>query len=104
MNEKLYKIVSEDAQRLSKNLEYHLLGNHLLENGFALWFAAHFFDNAYYFKLSKRIIIKQLDEQILKDGGHFELSPMYHQLMLYRVLDCIKLANLNPCDFLSTWT
>ena len=40
----------------------------------------------------------KLDEQILKDGGHFELSPMYHQLMLYRVLDCTRLAQLNPCD------
>ncbi|MDB4722096.1 heparinase II/III family protein [Verrucomicrobiales bacterium] len=97
-DEKLYKILREDAQRLSKNLEYHLLGNHLLENGFALWFAAHFFDEAHFFKLSKRIIIKQLDQQILKDGGHFELSPMYHQLMLYRVLDCIKLAELNSLD------
>jgi len=98
IDEILYKIIREDAQRLSKNLEYHLLGNHLLENGYALWFAAHFFDDAYYFKLSKRIITKQLDEQVLKDGGHFELSPMYHQLMLYRVLDCTRLAQLNPCD------
>ena len=23
------------------------------------------------------------DEQILEDGGHFELSPMYHNLMFY---------------------
>ena len=34
----------------------------------------------------------------MNDGGHFELSPMYHQLMLYRVLDCIKLAELNSFD------
>ena len=97
-DEKLYKILREDAQRLSKNLEYHLLGNHLLENGFALWFAAHFFDEVHFFRLSNKILLKQLDCQILKDGGHFELSPMYHQLMLYRVLDCIQLAETNPND------
>ena len=33
----------------------------------------------------------QLDEQVLYDGSHYELSPMYHQLMLFRVLDSIQL-------------
>ena len=36
-----------------------------------------------------------LNEQILDDGGHYELSPMYHKLMLYRILDCINLAKSN---------
>lgn len=88
--------IREDANRLANNLEYHLLGNHLLENGFALWFAAHLFDDTGYFKTANKILKNQLEEQILNDGGHFELSPMYHQLMLYRVLDSIQLAELNP--------
>ena len=33
-----------------------------------------------------------VEEQILEDGAHFELSPMYHSIMLELVLDLIVLA------------
>ena len=36
--------------------------------------------------------------KILEDGSHFELSPMYHQIMLLRVLDCIQLIKLNSVE------
>ena len=88
-------VIKKDTKRLSDNLEYHLLANHLLENGFALWFAAHLFHDQKLLLKSKDILTKQLNEQVLKDGAHFELSPMYHQLMLYRVLDCINLSESN---------
>ncbi len=91
----ILKTIREDVNRLYYNLEYHLLANHLLENAFALWFSAHFFKDSSYLKKSNYLLKKELNEQILRDGAHFELSPMYHQLMLYRVLDCINLANLN---------
>ncbi|MFY4783138.1 heparinase II/III domain-containing protein [Aliarcobacter butzleri] len=80
---------------LFDNLEYHLLGNHLLENGFSLLFASFYFQDETLYKKAKRILIKELDEQILDDGAHFELSPMYHQLMLFRILDCINLIQNN---------
>jgi len=38
---------------------------------------------------------KQLNEQIMNDGAHFELSPMYHQIILFRVLDCYNLVKNN---------
>lgn len=80
---------------LTKHLEYHLLGNHLLENGFSLLFGACFFGNQHFFLKAKEILISELNEQILPDGAHFELSPMYHQIMLYRVLDCINVLKNN---------
>jgi hypothetical protein len=80
---------------LLDNLEYHLLGNHLLENGFSLLFGAYYFQDEMLYKKAVEILNKELDEQILDDGGHFELSPMYHQLMLFRVLDCINLVQNN---------
>lgn len=80
---------------LLDNLEYHLLGNHLLENGFSLLFGAYFFKDEVLYKKAKKILLRELEEQILNDGAHFELSPMYHQLMLYRVLDCINLIKNN---------
>lgn len=80
---------------LMDNLEYHLLGNHLLENGFSLLFGAYYFqDNGFYVK-AEQILREELKEQILSDGAHFELSPMYHQIMLFRVLDCINLVENN---------
>lgn len=90
-NEKIDAHLSLDIQRLSKNLEYHLLANHLLENIFALLFGAYYFSNKSLKTKAAKLLKKQLEEQILKDGAHYELSPMYHQLMLYRVLDCIQL-------------
>ena len=80
---------------LSKNLEFHLRGNHLIENGFALLFAAYFFNDSIIYTDAIKIINKEIDEQILADGGHFELSPMYHQHILFRIFDCINLLRLN---------
>tara|TARA_R110000868_G_scaffold3811_5_gene23464 strand:- start:4964 stop:6502 length:1539 start_codon:yes stop_codon:yes gene_type:complete len=84
-----------DYLRLVDNLEYHLLGNHLLENGFALLFGAVYFKNEKYYQKGAQIIKSELNEQILNDGAHFELSPMYHQIILHRILDSIQLLRLN---------
>jgi hypothetical protein len=80
---------------LLDNLEYHLLGNHLLENGFSLLFGAYYFQNEVFYAMAKKILLIELEEQVLSDGAHFELSPMYHQIMLFRVLDCINLVRNN---------
>lgn len=80
---------------LQNNLEYHLLGNHLLENGFSLLFAAYYFSNFEFYKKAKEILQNELVEQIHIDGGHFELSPMYHQIVLDRLLDSINLLQNN---------
>ncbi len=80
---------------LLDNLEYHLLGNHLLENGFSLLFGAYYFEDEVLYQKAKEILLEQLEEQILEDGAHFELSPMYHQIMLFRLLDCINLVENN---------
>ncbi|PHS36973.1 MAG: hypothetical protein COB07_11645 [Sulfurovum sp.] len=80
---------------LMDNVEYHILGNHLLENGFSLLFAAYYFQDEEFYIKAKKILREELEEQILQDGAHFELSPMYHQIMLLRVLDCINLIQNN---------
>ena len=80
---------------LLDNLEYHLLGNHLLENGFSLLFGAYYFEDEKLYNKAFEISTEELTEQILNDGAHFELSPMYHQIMLFRVLDCINLVKNN---------
>ncbi|WP_223898149.1 alginate lyase family protein [Sulfurovum sp. TSL1] len=91
INDSLYA----QYQILMDNIEYHLLGNHLLENGFSLLFSAYYFQDERFYDKAKKILIYELEEQILDDGAHFELSPMYHQIMLFRVLDCINLIKNN---------
>ena len=80
---------------LLDNLEYHLMANHLLEDGFSLLFGAFYFNDKQFYKKAKQIIEQELNEQILDDGAHFELSPMYHQIILDRLLDCINLIQNN---------
>ncbi|WP_282774809.1 alginate lyase family protein [Phaeodactylibacter xiamenensis] len=89
------RILFQQLHILLDKLEYHILGNHLLENGFALLFGAYYFQDEYLYHRAKSILLPELEEQILTDGAHFELSPMYHQLMLYRVLDCYNLVKNN---------
>lgn len=80
---------------LIENIEYHLLANHLLENGFSLLFGAYYFSDQSFYNKAKQILVTELNEQILDDGAHFELSPMYHQIILDRLLDCINLLQNN---------
>ena len=88
---------------LMDNLEYHLLGNHLLENGFSLLFGAYYFQDEKLYAKAKEILTAELEEQILEDGAHFELSPMYHEIMLFRTLDCINLVKHNQWIVDSGW-
>ena len=74
------------TQLLFHRLEYHLSGNHLLENGFALLIGSVCFRHSRWFKTAVKLIRQELKAQILADGGHDERSPMYHQLLLDRLL------------------
>jgi hypothetical protein len=80
---------------LFNNLEFNILANHLLENIFSLLYGAFYFNDASFYKKSEKILFQQLEEQILDDGSHFERSPMYHQIVLDRLLDCINLLKNN---------
>jgi uncharacterized heparinase superfamily protein len=85
------------ARWLSKRLEIHLLGNHLFANAKALVFAGMFFDGEEarrWLEKGLTILEREVPQQILTDGGQFELSPMYHALALEDMLDLCNLANL----------
>jgi hypothetical protein len=83
------------VKHLQCRLEYHLLGNHLLEDLYALFIAGNFFDDNQLLEKAKKLLIRQLDEQILSDGAHYEQSPMYHCILLDRLLDCINFDQTN---------
>ena len=83
--------VFSQALYVRKNCEVHLRNNHLLENAFALLFASHFFGHEKLFHFSSRILINSLEKQILPDGAHFELCPMYHLWTTNRLLECLQI-------------
>lgn len=99
-DEAINRVLFQHYQILRHHLEYHLMGNHLLENGFSLFFGACFFKDNHLFNTARKLLKTELAEQILNDGGHFERSPMYHQLLLHRLLDCLNLSKINhwPAD------
>ena len=82
------------ARWLSRRLEHHLLGNHLWANTKALVFAGVAFDgpeSGRWLDRGLALLDREVREQILADGGHFELSPMYHAIILNDLLELIAL-------------
>jgi uncharacterized heparinase superfamily protein len=99
LSEIALKSLHTQACWLSRRIEYHIEGNHLFANGKALIFAGVFFDSnkKNSFKiLGIEIITAEIKKQILNDGSHFELSPMYHALITEDILDIINLAKIYP--------
>jgi hypothetical protein len=94
-NEQIDKVLYRHYNILLKNLEFHLLGNHLLENAFSLLFASYYYQDEVFYNKSKSLLILELDEQILADGAHYELSPMYHKIIFNRLLDSLHLIKNN---------
>jgi uncharacterized heparinase superfamily protein len=91
----LIESLATQARYLSRRIEYHLLGNHLFANAKALVFAGLFFEGAEANEWLRRgfdILKTETEEQILPDGGQFELSTLYHALAFEDVLDLINLA------------
>jgi uncharacterized heparinase superfamily protein len=76
----------EQTDYLRHNLEFHIQANHLLENYFALVIAGICLKQTDVLNQGIKGMLAQLDEQILPDGAHYECSPMYHQIILSRLL------------------
>lgn len=104
--EKMLVSLYNQARVLRKRIENHILGNHLFENLKALLFCGLFFsgkeaDGWYHYGF--RRLNKQIKEQILEDGGHFELSPMYHAIILEGMLDIANVMKAFSCPMSKMW-
>lgn len=88
INDSLYS----QYRLLSRKIEYHLLGNHLLEDAYSIVIGAIYFNDPDLWKTGCRILLTELDEQILADGAHYEQSPMYHCILLDRLLDVYNVS------------
>lgn len=87
------------VRALAGRMEWHLLGNHLFANAKALVFAGLYFSGpeaGRWLERGRAVILRQIGEQVLPDGGHFELSPMYHAIALEDLLDLVNIMNAYP--------
>ena len=108
VNESDRRYIYDHALFIRSNLEYHILGNHLLLNAKALIFSGIFFQTSEaeeWLEKGINLYRKELKTQFTKSGMHFELSPMYHLLMVQDILDILNIKNIsktNLCDELSS--
>jgi hypothetical protein len=94
--------VALQAEWLKRSLEYQLGANHLFVNLKALMFCRAFFDCSVgrgILTAIRRRFLKEINEQFLKDGGHFERSPMYHALLTQDLLELFSLFKNNSVLF-----
>ena len=95
--------LAAQADYLSRTVEHHLLANHLFANAKAMVFAGCFFQGGAWLGEGLRLLEREIPEQILADGGHFERSPMYHSLIFEDVLDLVNLGRAYP-GLLPDWS
>ena len=84
--EMFIKSIHEQYEFLSRHLEKYILGNHYFEDLKTLVLCAVFFRDEPVLKNALKAFLKECKEEILPDGMHFELSPMYHKLILEGVI------------------
>ena len=78
-----------------------LLGNHLFENVAALAIVGNCFDGPsarQWLHVGRTLLERELQEQILPDGGHFERSPMYQSRVVYVLTQLQNVADPSLVD------
>ena len=78
--------LADQYSYLSRHLEKDLLANHYFENLKALVLGALYFGDNGTLSAAFSLFGQQVEEQILPDGMHYELSVMYHKIVLEDVL------------------
>lgn len=76
---------------LERNIEKDIGGNHIIKNIKVLLWATKFFDvpaSLGWKKNALKLLNAELDEQILLDGMHFELSTAYHCQVFVDLVEC----------------
>lgn len=90
--------IHQQVAWLYPRLEYHLLANHLLANAKALVMAGTRLGVPKWTEKGLSIYRRELPEQILDDGVHFERSAMYHAIIFEDLLDLLEMPDVLPDD------
>jgi uncharacterized heparinase superfamily protein len=94
--EKWLDSMARQAHALSVREERHILANHLFANGKALVFVGSYLSGKNgdaWLRNGLRILDREVAEQFRSDGGHFELSSMYHATLLWDLCDLVNLSD-----------
>jgi hypothetical protein len=86
--------LTNQAEHLSRRLEFHILANHLQKNLKALVVAGLYFEGAAagrWLADGERMLWQELFEQVLADGTQYEGAPMYHAIALGDFLEVLDL-------------
>jgi hypothetical protein len=97
--EKVIASLTVQAEALLSQIEYHLLGNHLLENAITLCWAGLSLEaptSGAWARKGLALLSQQLRIQILPDGSHDERSPMYQALLAEALLRLAEVAQRSP--------
>jgi len=89
--------LASQVYALDQQVEHHILANHLFANAKALVFAGVFFggqQGEYWLHKGLKLLDQEVAEQFLDDGAHYELSPMYHAILLWDLVDLISLQRI----------
>jgi len=84
--EALWQSAARQARWLCRRIEKHIAGNHVLENAVALYLVGSCFDGAEpqaWEQAGLLLLAREIREQFLSDGLHYERSPSYHVRVLY---------------------
>jgi uncharacterized heparinase superfamily protein len=100
---KTLQSLAVQARWLNRRIESHLQGNHLIANAKALIYAGLYFEGEEAQRWLRRgvsLMRAELAEQVLDDGGHFELSPMYHAGCVEDLMDSVNILQAygHPVD------
>lgn len=74
-------------RRLEANVEDDILGNHVIRNARALVLGGLAFEAPELARHGIDLLRRELPEQVLPDGGHYERSPSYHLVVLRDLLE-----------------
>lgn len=98
--DKVHHSICRQYVNLRGKLEYHLGGNHLLENALALAVTARYLNDKPGIRKADKMLRTELSEQYLPDGSHYERSVMYHLVLLWRQLDVYSWVSVSeaPAD------
>lgn len=87
--------LAQQAGVLEQRLEFHILANHLFANAKALVFVGCYLGGEQgdrWFHKGLKLLDREISEQFLADGAHYERSPMYQGALLWDLADLLALG------------
>jgi hypothetical protein len=79
--------VASQLAYLGRNVEDEILGNHVIRNARALVLGGAATGDTAAFERGLDLLERELPEQVLQDGGHYERSPVYHVVVLRDLME-----------------